>query len=75
MTRVPCHPVQQQQHQSPSRMQLEEDVDPEHVHVLEAIPPGAGQAEGKVVAVAPFIGKHLLKHQVRDAFERSGSAE
>ena len=39
-------------------------VNPDHVHVLEVVPPEPGQSTEKVVAIASFLGRHLLKHQV-----------
>lgn len=48
-----------------SSMDVEEVDNPDHAHVLEVLPPEAGKSEGKAVVVPPFLGKHLLEHQVR----------
>lgn len=49
---------------------VEEVPNPDHVHVLEVLPPEQGETEGKRVEVNPCIGKFLLEHQVKTAFTR-----
>lgn len=44
---------------------VEELPHPDHVHVLEVLPPEEGETEGKRVEVAPSIGRFLLEHQVK----------
>lgn len=44
---------------------MEELPHPDHVHVLEVLPPEEGETEGKRVEVAPSIGRFLLEHQVK----------
>ena len=48
-----------------SPMYETEEVHPDDVHVLEVVPAEAGKSTEKVVIIAPFLGRHLLKHQVR----------
>lgn len=60
------HILSQQSPLSLSSMDSVEEVpNPEHVHVLEVLPPEDGETEGRRVEVAPFIGRFLLEHQVR----------
>lgn len=55
----------QQSPQTPE--DVEEVVNPDHVHVLEVLPLVAGESEAKVVAVPPSLGRFLYEHQARDA--------
>lgn len=50
-------------------MKVEKNIDADQMHILEEVPAGAGESENEVVAVAPFLGKHLLEHQVQTGDE------
>ena len=63
--------------QSPmSPMDVEVLDDSEHAHVLEVLPAedGKSDAEVKAVTVAPFLGRHLYEHQVKQNKTKRPSA-